>query len=232
VTTAGGSHRPAPQVRGIVLDMSAVNRIDYSGVLALQAVLEQLKPGTRKRVARGGEIVTADGVTSTRRRGDTYVENVRGIRVHMAHVTARAHRVLVTAGLLDGDLLHGKWGITVHATVSTAVEALPDDLAAVESECVRAGAGHPGTRRTPRSVALRRAEPVRGHSPRAPVACRAPIARRFPFEWLVPAGLARFQRTGTVVTCHGEAPMHWQCYESASGKKSWVRTAPRDVSVV
>lgn len=107
--------------------MSAVSRIDYSGVLALEAVLEQLKPGSRKRVAVGGETVAVDGEIHTRKKGDVFVQNVWGIRLHLAHMTSPAHRALLAAGLLDGDVSLGLWTIVPHSSIATAIESVRED---------------------------------------------------------------------------------------------------------
>lgn len=122
------------EVRAIVIDMSAVTQIDYSGVLAIEAVLEALKPAARKRVAQGGEVQVIHGVSKTMKKGETFVQNVRGVRVHMAHVMPRANSALRTSNLLNGRLAHGQWKVTLHATLDIAIASLEEDFAAVEQK--------------------------------------------------------------------------------------------------
>lgn len=72
--------------------MSAVNRIDYTGVLAFEAILEALKPQTRLCVASGGELESGNQTLTSFKKGDVYEQHVKGIRLHLAHVLPSAHR--------------------------------------------------------------------------------------------------------------------------------------------
>jgi MFS superfamily sulfate permease-like transporter len=122
------------EVRALVVDMSGVVRIDYSGVLALEAVLQIFKPGCVHREATGGEIRTVKGESAALKKGDNYTQNVRGIRVHLAHVMPGPLAVLSSAGLLHGNVSRGQWKVELHATVDMAVQSLEGDFAAVKAK--------------------------------------------------------------------------------------------------
>eukprot|EP00038_Savillea_parva_P031389 m.85960 g.85960 ORF g.85960 m.85960 type:complete len:798 (+) comp9649_c1_seq2:837-3230(+) len=132
MTALAREYQSEKEVRAIVIDMSGVARVDYSGVLAIEAVLTQLKPGCQKRVAVGGEMQTANGKSIELKKGDVYVRNVKGIRVHIAHANPTVVSVLQKSKLLYGNLTLGQWKLTLHATIDMAIESLPEDALDVE----------------------------------------------------------------------------------------------------
>lgn len=166
--------------RALIIDMSGVSQIDYSGVLALESILESFKPGTYTYKAKGGETFVVDGEMCTRKKGEVYTKRLRGIRVHVAHVNSGAYSILRSARLIGGKLPQGEWKLTMHATIDAAVDALHDDYLRVEA--------------------------------------------RWPFDWMVPAKLAKFFDADQIVPGRTETPVkNWKCFQKKNGDKIWMR---------
>jgi len=124
------------EVRAIVIDMSGVGRMDYSGVLALEGMLENFKPGVRRRVALGGERgrTSLDGDVHPLKKGDVQLLKMRGVRVHLAYAMPKTAAVLRKANLLGGNLKYGEWKMTLHPTIQLAIHDLEEDFQDVDQK--------------------------------------------------------------------------------------------------
>jgi len=129
------------EVRAIILDMSAVTDMDYSGVMALESILAQLKPQLQNVAARGGEEVPVYGTdglplkctdgniqTVLKKAGEIIKRRVLGVRLHAAHISPKVHAVMKKAGLMDGSLGRGQWSIVAHPTIDLAIDCLAADF--------------------------------------------------------------------------------------------------------
>lgn len=105
-------------VMSVVIDMSSVPKVDYTGVQALEYALKEMRPGVRKI-----QTVDENGKRVTIRK------RMRGIRLHLAHMQGPVLRTLKKALLFGaqhrhGNMLMGEWKASHHATIDYAVKDL------------------------------------------------------------------------------------------------------------
>ena len=105
----------------VVIDMSSVPKVDYTGLQALEYALKEMRPGVRKI-----QTVDQDGRRATLRK------RMRGIRLHLAHMQGSVLRTLKQAKLFGaqhrhGNMLMGEWKASHHATIDYAVKDLHNE---------------------------------------------------------------------------------------------------------
>jgi hypothetical protein len=101
--------RSGGQTTAIVLDLSLVPNIDFTGALAIKSILDEAKPASRN-VPLGHN-------------GKTVKRPYFGTLIYVVEVPTAVQAVLVNGGLFRGKLEHGAWSLLQCPTIEEAVES-------------------------------------------------------------------------------------------------------------
>eukprot|EP00041_Stephanoeca_diplocostata_P035140 m.1228508 g.1228508 ORF g.1228508 m.1228508 type:complete len:802 (+) comp24645_c0_seq1:166-2571(+) len=128
MTTISHYFQSESEVRAVVIDMSAITSIDYTGILALEYALDTLKPGIHKIRTP----VEGTGGANGKKKFETVSRQYMGVRVYAANIPKAILAPLRKAGLFGGDVRLGEWKLQhQHSTIDRCFDAMNDDFTRV-----------------------------------------------------------------------------------------------------
>lgn len=119
------------RVGAIVLDMSSVTEIDYTGVQALEYVLGETRPARR---TVPGEVADAANTEGKKVKKVMVAQNQMGVQVHLACLQGPVFRRLKVANMFGGDLTIGQWKAFHHGTIDVAIREIPETVELCEKK--------------------------------------------------------------------------------------------------